>query len=42
LERDNFLSEYESEEEKSVVRENLNIPSKDSVYSKDDVDSKLS
>lgn len=38
LEKDNYLSEYESESEKSVVRENLNVPSKDSVYTKQDVD----
>ena len=25
LEKDNFLSEYENESEKSVVRENLNV-----------------
>ena len=40
--RDNFLSEYETEEEKSVVRENLNVPSKDSVYSRQDVDTQVS
>lgn len=38
LEKDNYLSEYASESEKSVVRENLNVPSKDSVYNKQDVD----
>lgn len=42
LKKDNFLSEYGSDEEKSIVRENLNIPSKDSVYSKQDVDTKVS
>lgn len=42
LEKDNYLSEYGTEEEKSVVRENLNIPSKDSVYSKEDVDTQVS
>ena len=42
LEKDNYLSEYSTEEEKSVVRENLNIPSKDSVYSKQDVDTQVS
>lgn len=36
--RDNYLSEYETEAEKSVVRENLNIYPKDSVYTKDEVD----
>ena len=40
--KDNFLSEYETEEEKSVVRENLNVPSKDSVYSRQDVDTQVS
>ena len=34
LVRDNFLSEYETEEEKSVIRENLDIPSKNDVISK--------
>ena len=38
LERDNFLSEYTSESEKSIVRENLNVPSKDSVYDKKAID----
>lgn len=38
LEKDNYLSEYASESEKSVVRENLNVPSKDSVYDKQTVD----
>ena len=42
LEKDNYLSEYKTEGEKSVVRENLNIPSKDSVYSKQDVDTQVS
>lgn len=40
--KDNFLSEYSTEEEKSVVRENLSIPSKDSVYSKTDTDIQIS
>ena len=40
--KDNLLSEYETEEEKSVVRENLNVPSKDSVYSRQDVDTQVS
>lgn len=38
LEKDNFLSEYASESERSVVRDNLNVPSKDSVYDKQTVD----
>lgn len=42
LEKDNYLSEYSTEEEKSVVRENLNIPSKDSVYTKEDTDLQIS
>lgn len=42
LVRDNFLSEYEKDEEKSVVRENLNVPSKDTVYTKQDVDTQVS
>lgn len=35
---DNFLSEYSTEEQKSVVRENLGVMSKDSTYTKQDVD----
>ena len=42
LEIDKFLSEYETENEKSVVRENLNVPSKDSVYTKQDTDIEIS
>lgn len=38
---DNYLSEYDTEDKKSVVRENLNVPSKESVYSKDDVDAQV-
>lgn len=38
LEKDNYLSEFESEGEKAVVRANLNVPSKDEVYDKDYVD----
>lgn len=34
---DNFLSEYSTEEEKSIVRENLGVISKDSVYTKQDI-----
>lgn len=34
LVRDNYLTEYSTEEDKSVVRENLGVPSKDSVYTK--------
>lgn len=35
---DNFLSEYSTEEQKSVARENLGVPSKNSTYNKQDVD----
>ena len=42
LETDKFLNEYDTEEKKSVVRQNLNIPSSDSVYNKQEVDDKLS
>lgn len=41
LERDNFLSEYETEEEKAVVRENLNVYAKESVYNRQESDTKL-
>lgn len=39
---DNYLSEYSSDEQKSVVRENLNVPAKDNVYSKQDTDTQIS
>lgn len=39
--KDNFLSEYSDENEKAVVRENLNIPSKDYQYSKLETDTKI-
>lgn len=42
LVRDNYLSEYEDEGEKSVVRENLNVYSKESVYTKLESDTALS
>lgn len=35
--KDNYLSEFETETEKSVVRENLNIYPKDSIYTKEEV-----
>lgn len=38
LEKDNYLSEYENEVEKSVVRENLNVYPKNAVYTKDETD----
>lgn len=41
LERDNFLSEYAEEAEKSVVRENLNVYPKNSVYTKDETDTNI-
>lgn len=41
LERDNFLSEYETEGEKAVVRENLDVYAKDSVYTRQESDIKL-
>lgn len=41
LEKDNYLSEYENETEKSVVRENLNVYPKNAVYTKDETDSNI-
>ena len=41
LEKDNFLSEYENESEKSVVRENLNLYPKNAVYTKDETDTNI-
>lgn len=41
LDRDKFLDEYETEEEKAVVRENLGVYSKDSVYTKLESDTAL-
>lgn len=41
LEKDNYLSEYEKEAEKSVVRENLNVYPKNAVYTKDETDSNI-
>lgn len=41
LEKDNFLSEYENESEKSVVRENLNVYPKNAVYTKDETDANI-
>lgn len=40
--KDNFLSEYITEEEKAVVRENLDVPSKENTYTKQDVDTQVS
>lgn len=36
LERYKFLGEYEDEAEKSIVRENIGVPYKDSVYTKEE------
>ena len=41
LEKDNYLSEYGNETEKSVVRENLNVYPKNAVYTKDETDSNI-
>ena len=41
LERDKFLSEYETEGEKAVVRENLDVYAKESVYTRQESDIKL-
>lgn len=41
LERDKFLSEYETEGEKAVVRENLDVYAKESVYNRQESDIKL-
>ena len=38
LEKDNYLSEFQTEEEKAVARENLDVYSKDSVYDKTESD----
>lgn len=42
LERDNYLSEFQSEGDKAAVRRNLNVPSRDEVYNRDYVDSTIS
>ena len=42
LQIDNCLSEYDNDEKKSVVRENLGVPSKDSVYTKQDANIEIS
>ena len=42
LERDNYLSEYQTEADKSVVRENLNVYPKSAVYTKDETDTNIS
>lgn len=41
LEKDKFLSEYETESEKAVVRENLDVYAKDLIYTKQESDIKL-
>lgn len=42
LEKDNYLAEYESEGEKAVVRANLDVYAKDSVYTKIESDTNIS
>lgn len=42
LEKEKYLSEYTTETEKSLVRENIGASSKDSVYTKDETDTKIS
>lgn len=42
LEKDNYLSEFSNEGEKAVVRDNLNVPSRDEVYDKQAVDLQVS
>lgn len=38
LQKSNYLSEFSSEDEQAIVRENLNVPSKDNIYDKQSVD----
>lgn len=42
LEKDNYLSEYNDEPNKSIIRSNLNVPSKDDVYTKTETETKIS
>lgn len=42
LEKDKFLSEFSTDEEKSAVRSNLKVPSIDNTYTKTDVDTQIS
>jgi len=42
LQHDNFLSEFDTEDEKSVSRENLGVYPKTAVYTKDETDSNIS
>lgn len=39
---DNFFSEYETEEEKAIARENLNVPSRDNIYDQQEVNTRIS
>lgn len=39
--KDNYLSEYSSEDDKSIVRENLEVYPKSSVYTKEEADSEI-
>lgn len=41
LEKDNYLSEFQTEEEKAVVRENLGVHARDQVYTKTESNTKL-
>ena len=41
LVRDNYLSEYESDTDKDIVRQNLKVPYIDNVYNKDETDIKI-
>ena len=42
LNKDKYLSEFQTEEDKDRVRFNLHVPSIDQIYSKDKIDEKLS
>lgn len=42
LQHDNFLSEFDTEEEKAVARENLEVYPKTAVYTKDETDANIS
>lgn len=42
LEVNNYFSEYDKESEKSIARQNLNVPSSDSVYTKAETDTNIS
>ena len=42
LEKDNYLSEYDDENSKAIVRENIGVPSKDYSYSKQETNTEIS